>query len=117
MMGMSPGIAGIVLMPVTLWLPRLAACVISFVTSMSGISGAVLVAPLQLSFLGVAGPTVSSTSLLFIVIATPGRLAFSLALLLITGTVPGKVIGVWTGSTGSLGFRPIQALLRPAPAV
>jgi hypothetical protein len=59
-------------MPVTLCLPPLAAFVISFVTSMAGISGAVLLAPLQISFLGVAGPAVSATSLLFNVIATPG---------------------------------------------
>ena len=91
-------------MPVTLWLPPLAAFVISFVTSMAGISGAVLLAPFQISFLGAAGPAVSATSLLFNVIATPGavyryfregRLVFPLAMLLIAGTVPGTLFGVW----------------------
>ncbi|MCU1235845.1 MAG: hypothetical protein JWP63_3812 [Candidatus Solibacter sp.] len=91
-------------MPVILWLPPLAAFVISFVTSMAGISGAVLLAPFQMSFLGAAGPAVSATSLLFNVIATPGavyryfregRLVFPLAMLLTAGTVPGTLLGVW----------------------
>lgn len=91
-------------MPALTWLAPIAACAISFVTSMAGISGAVLLAPLQLSVLGAAGPVVSATSLLFNVIATPGalyrylregRLVASLAALLSVGTASGTLLGVW----------------------
>ena len=46
-----------------LWLPPLAACVISFFTSMVGISGAFLLVPFQMSVLGFASPSASATNL------------------------------------------------------
>src|SRR5690349_792587 len=85
-------------------MPVVAAFTISCVTSMAGISGAVLLAPFQMSFLGATGPAVSATSLLFNVIATPGavfrysregRLVVPLAALLTAGTVCGTLLGVW----------------------
>ena len=45
------------------WLPPVVAFVISFFTSMVGISGAFLLLPIQISFLGLTGPAVSATNL------------------------------------------------------
>ena len=79
-----------------------AALVISIVTAPVGISGAVFLLPIQLSVLNVPTPSVTPTNLLFNVVATPGALARyrqrrqltgPLARLLITGTLPGVVVG------------------------
>jgi hypothetical protein len=51
------------------WLPPVAAFIISFFTSMVGISGAFLLLPIQISFLGLTGPAVSATNLVFNLIA------------------------------------------------
>ena len=53
------------------WLPPVAAFVISFFTSMVGISGAFLLLPIQISFLALTGPAVSATNLVFNLIAIP----------------------------------------------
>ena len=53
------------------WLPPVTAFVISFFTSMVGISGAFLLLPIQISFLGLTGPAVSATNLVFNLIAIP----------------------------------------------
>ena len=87
-----------------LWLPPLAAFVISFFSSMVGISGAFLLMPFQMSVLGYVGPSVSATNLVFNLFATPGgvwryardrRMAWPLAGLIILGTLPGMVLGFY----------------------
>lgn len=61
-----------------------------------------LLLPVQVSILGVAGPAVTPTNLLFNVFSTPGallrfaregRLRVPLAGLLIAGTLPGVIAG------------------------
>ncbi len=87
-----------------LWLPPLAAFIVSFFTSMVGISGAFLLMPFQMSVLGYAGPSASATNLMFNLYATPGgvwrylrdgRMAWPLAQLIILGTLPGVVAGFY----------------------
>ncbi|MFD7982486.1 TSUP family transporter [Kitasatospora indigofera] len=79
-----------------------AGLVISTVTAPVGVSGAVFLLPVQVSVLGVPSPAVTPTNLLFNVVAGPGALlrhhrarslGGPLTRLLITGTVPGVVIG------------------------
>lgn len=88
----------------SLWLPPLAAFVVSYFTSMVGISGAFLLMPFQMSVLGYAGPSASATNLVFNLYATPGgiwrymrdgRMAWPLARLIILGTLPGVVAGFY----------------------
>lgn len=87
-----------------LWVPPLTALVVSFFTSMVGISGAFLLMPFQMSVLGYAGPSASATNLVFNLFATPGgvwryardqRMAWPLARLIILGTLPGVVLGFY----------------------
>ncbi len=87
-----------------LWLPALAAFVVSFFSSMVGISGAFLLMPFQMSVLGYAGPSASATNLVFNLYATPGgvwryardaRMAWPLARLIVLGTLPGVVLGFY----------------------
>lgn len=86
------------------WLPPLAALVVSFFTSMVGVSGAFLLLPFQVSVLGFGGPAASATNLVFNLFATPGgvwryardgRLAWPLVGLIIAGTLPGVVLGFY----------------------
>jgi uncharacterized membrane protein YfcA len=81
-----------------------AACAfaISLATTPAGVSGAVLLLPVQLSVLHVPSPAVTPTNLLFNVFATPGalwrfhrerRLSGPLLPLLVAGTLPGVVAG------------------------
>jgi uncharacterized membrane protein YfcA len=86
------------------WLPLLVAAVISYFTSMAGISGAVLLLPFQMSVLGFVTPAVSSTNLVFNVVAIPsgiyryvseGRLLWPLVWIVLAGTAPGVVAGGW----------------------
>ena len=53
------------------WLPPLVALVISFFTSMGGVSGAFLLLPFQVSYLGYTAPSVSATNQVFNVVAIP----------------------------------------------
>jgi len=78
------------------------AFLLALVTTPAGVSGAVLLLPLQLSVLHVASPAVTPTNLLFNVASTPGgllrfsqegRLVSPLARLLVTGTMPGVIAG------------------------
>lgn len=87
-----------------LWLPPLVAFVLSFFSSMVGISGAFLLMPFQMSMLGYAGPSASATNLIFNLYATPGgvwryardaRMAWPLARLIVLGTLPGVVLGFY----------------------
>ena len=74
---------------------------IAVLTTPAGVSGAVMLVPVQVSILGVANPAVTPTNLLYNLIAVPGGLAgyrrrtrdTALARILILGSVPGVVIG------------------------
>src|SRR5512139_2533217 len=83
-------------------IPPLVAFVISTFTSMGGVSGAFLLLPFQVSFLGFTSPAVSPTNLIFNIVAIPsgvyryireGRMAWPLAWIIILGTLPGVFIG------------------------
>jgi uncharacterized membrane protein YfcA len=84
------------------WIPPLVAFVISFFTSMGGVSGAFLLLPFQVSFLGYTHPSVSATNQLFNIVAIPsgvyrywkeGRMVWPLAAVVVLGTLPGVFIG------------------------
>ncbi len=86
------------------WLPLLISFVVAGACSLAGLSGAFLLLPFQVSVLGYTGLGVSATNHLYNVIATQGgiyrlwrhgRLLWPLAILLIAGTLPGVVLGVW----------------------
>lgn len=85
-----------------LWLPPLVAFVISFFTSMVGISGAFLLLPFQMSVLNYTSPSVSATNMVFNLVAIPsgvwrylkeGRMVWSLTWVIASGTLPGIAIG------------------------
>jgi uncharacterized protein len=89
---------------VALWIPPLVAFVISFFTSMGGVSGAFLLLPFQMSFLGYTAPSVSATNQLFNIVAIPsgvyrywkeGRMVWPLTLVVVIGTLPGVFIGAF----------------------
>jgi uncharacterized protein len=75
------------------------AFVVATVTTPAGVSGAVLLVPVQVSILGVPNPALTPTNLLYNVIATPGAMlgyrGFDRALvrLLAAGTAPGVIVG------------------------
>jgi uncharacterized membrane protein YfcA len=84
------------------------AFIISFFTSMAGISGAFLILPFQLSVLGFTTPAVSSTNFLFNVTGTPGgvyrymkecRFVWPVAFLILAGIIPGVLVGYYTRVT------------------
>jgi uncharacterized membrane protein YfcA len=80
----------------------LCAFCLALVTTPAGVSGAVLLLPIQLSVLHVPSPAVTPTNLLFNVAAVPGgllrfwherRLLNQLTWLLVAGTLPGVIAG------------------------
>ncbi|MFH0783277.1 MAG: sulfite exporter TauE/SafE family protein [Pseudomonadota bacterium] len=84
------------------FIPPFVAFVISFFTSMGGVSGAFLLLPFQMSFLGYTNPSVSATNQLFNVVAIPsgvyryyqeGRMVWPLTWVVIIGTLPGVFVG------------------------
>jgi len=84
------------------WLPPLSGFLVALFCSMVGISGAFLLLPLQLSYLGFTTPAVSPTNLLFNLIAIPGgvyrywregRMVWPLVLVIVSGTLPGTLAG------------------------
>jgi hypothetical protein len=86
------------------FLPPLVAFVVSFFASMGGVAGAFLILPFQVSFLHFASPSVSSTNLVYNIVAIPsgvyrymreGRMVWPLAWVLILGTLPGVLIGYY----------------------
>jgi uncharacterized membrane protein YfcA len=100
---------------VHLFIPPLISFIISIFTSMGGVSGAFLLLPFQLSFLGFTSPAVSPTNLIFNVVAIPsgvyryireGRMAWPLAWVTIIGTLPGVILG---------GFIRVEYLPNPRP--
>ena len=85
-------------------IPPLVAFSISFFTSMGGISGAFLLLPFQMSFLGFTSPSVTATNFLFNVTGTPGgvyryarecRFVWPVAMLIVAGIIPGVLIGYY----------------------
>jgi uncharacterized membrane protein YfcA len=82
----------------------LAGLIVATVTTPAGVSGAVLLLPIQVSLLGVPSPAVTPTNLIFNLFATPSgvlryrrlrqeSLLSPLAVRLLAGTVPGVVAG------------------------
>jgi uncharacterized membrane protein YfcA len=55
------------------FIPPLVAIVISFFCSMGGVSGAFLLLPFQMSVLNFTSPSVSSTNLIYNIVAIPER--------------------------------------------
>jgi len=93
--------AGIEVAP---WIPPLVALVVSFFTSMGGVSGAFLLLPFQMSVLNFTSPSVSATNFVFNIVAIPsgvyrylkeGRMAWPLTWVVIVGTLPGVFIGYY----------------------
>ncbi|MDZ7696342.1 MAG: sulfite exporter TauE/SafE family protein [Deltaproteobacteria bacterium] len=91
--------AGIEVSP---WVPPAVAFVVSFFTSMGGVSGAFLLLPFQMTFLGYTHPSVSATNQLFNIVAIPsgvyryfkeGRMVWPLTWIVVAGTLPGVFIG------------------------
>ena len=91
---------------VTTWIfiPPLVAFVVSFFTSMSGVSGAFVLLPFQMSVLNYTAPSVSGTNQLFNIIAIPSgvwryvkekRMVWPLTWAVIIGTLPGVFIGAF----------------------
>ena len=96
-------------------IPPLVAFIISFFTSMSGVSGAFLLLPFQMSFLNFTSPSVSSTNLVFNIVAIPSgvyryikeqRMAWPLTWIIVIGTLPGVLIGYY-----------VRVLYMPDPSV
>lgn len=86
------------------WLPPLVAFVVSFFTSMGGISGAFILLPFQMSVLGYTAPSVSATNQLYNIIAIPSgvyryikekRMVWPLTWCVVIGTLPGVLVGAW----------------------
>lgn len=87
-----------------IFLPPLVAFIVSLFTSMGGVSGAFLLLPFQMSFLGFTSPSVSATNFVFNIVAIPsgvygylkqGRMAWPLTWVVIVGTLPGVFIGYY----------------------
>ncbi|MGB2689904.1 MAG: sulfite exporter TauE/SafE family protein [Desulfobacterales bacterium] len=86
------------------FIPFIVAFIVSFFTSMGGVSGAFLLLPFQVSFLGYTTPSVSGTNQVFNIVAIPsgvyryikeGRMLWPLTWAVIIGTLPGVFIGAW----------------------
>ena len=86
------------------FIPPFVAFVVSFFTSMGGLSGAFMLLPFQMSILNYTSPSVSGTNQLFNIIATRSgvwryvkeqRMVWPLTWAVIIGTLPGVLIGAW----------------------
>ena len=87
-----------------IFIPPLVALIVSFFTSMGGVSGAFLLLPFQMSVLNFTSPSVSATNFVFNIVAIPsgvyrylkeGRMAWPLTWVVIIGTLPGVFIGYY----------------------
>jgi hypothetical protein len=85
-----------------IWLPPLVSFVISFFTSMGGVSGAFVLLPFQMTVLGFVSPAVSPTNLVYNIVSIPsgvyrylreGRMVWPLTWVVVLGTLPGVVAG------------------------
>jgi uncharacterized membrane protein YfcA len=92
-------VAGIEVNPLV---PPFVAFVVSLFTSMGGVSGAFLLLPFQMTFLGFTSPAVSATNQIYNIVAIPsgvwryireGRMVWPLTWIVIAGTLPGVFIG------------------------
>ena len=88
----------------SLLLPPLVSFVISFFSSMAGVTGAFLILPFQMSVLGFTTPSVSATNFVYNVVGTPGgiirylregRMVWPLAFTITIGTLPGVLAGYY----------------------
>ncbi|MDP2168256.1 MAG: sulfite exporter TauE/SafE family protein [Thermodesulfovibrionales bacterium] len=86
------------------FIPPLVALVVSFFTSMGGISGAFLLLPFQMSVLNYTSPSVSGTNFVFNIVAIPSgvyryirekRMAWPMTWVVAAGTLPGVFIGYY----------------------
>lgn len=84
--------------------PIVVSAVISFFTSMGGVSGAFLLLPFQMSVLNYTAPSVSGTNHVFNIVAIPsgvyryikeGRMAWPLTWVIVLGTLPGVFLGYY----------------------
>lgn len=89
---------------ISVFIPPLIAFVISFFSSMAGVTGAFLILPFQMSVLGFTTPAVSATNFLYNVVGAPGgilryiregRMVWPLALAITIGTLPGVLVGYY----------------------
>jgi uncharacterized membrane protein YfcA len=87
-----------------LWLPLLAAFLVSSLTAVAGVSGAFLLLPFQFSVLGYTDPGVTGTNLIYNLVATPGgiyrylredRMLWPLVWVVSLGVILGFVVGCW----------------------
>lgn len=85
-------------------IPFCVAFIVSFFTSMGGVSGAFLLLPFQVSILGYTAPSVSATNQVFNIVAIPSgvyryikerRMLWPLTWAVVIGTLPGVFIGAW----------------------
>ncbi len=85
-------------------IPPVVAFIVSFFTSMGGVSGAFLLLPFQISVLNYTAPSVSGTNQVFNIVAIPSgvyryvkekRMVWPLTWAVIIGTLPGVLIGAW----------------------
>lgn len=85
-------------------IPPLVAMVVSFFTSMGGVSGAFLLLPFQVSVLNYTSPSVSGTNFIYNIVAIPsgvyryikeGRMVWPLTWVVIIGTLPGVFFGYY----------------------
>ena len=86
------------------FIPPLVAFIVSFFTSMGGVSGAFMLLPYQMSIMNYTSPSVSGTNQLFNIVAIPSgvwryikekRMVWPLTWAVIIGTLPGVFIGAW----------------------
>jgi len=89
---------------VNILIPPLFSFIVSFFTSMGGVSGAFILLPFQMSVLGYTTPSVSATNQLYNIVAIPSgvyrymkekRMVWPLAWATIICTLPGVFIGAW----------------------
>ncbi len=85
-------------------LPPVVAFIISFFTSMGGVSGAFLLVPFQMSVLGFTNPSLSSTNQVYNIVGIPSgvwqyikekRMVWPLTWIVVFGTLPGVLIGAF----------------------
>lgn len=83
-------------------IPPAVTFVVSFFTSMGGVSGAFLLLPFQVSVLGFDSPAVSATNQLYNIVAIPSgvyryvredRMLWPLTAIVAVGTLPGVIVG------------------------
>jgi len=89
---------------ISVLIPPLVAFVVSFFSSMGGVSGAFFLLPYQVSVLNFVSPSATSTNFLYNIVAIPsgviryireGRMAWHLAGVITAGTLPGVFLGYY----------------------